>query len=328
MKINKKLIIGIVIAFLVGAGFKLVSGMMPKKDSNEVVREISPKVGAIRIIISSTGTVLPKNRLQVKPPVNGRIDSILVKEGDKVKKGQTIGWLSSTERAALLDAAQGQGEEQLKYWQQVYKPIALVAPIDGEVIVATMQPGQAVTTADAALVLSDQLIVRAQVDETDIGKIREGQQASVSLDAYADQKIPATVDHIYHESQTVNNVTIYNVDLVPQTVPDFFRSGMNANCEFVQKGKEDALLIPLDAVQKSKDGNYVLVKGEGREPEKRPVTLGLSDDKNVEITQGLSEDDTVVVKSKKYTAPKSGSGGSSNPFMPNRPRGTGGGRAH
>jgi len=150
--------------------------MFPRQNEQEVIREVSVRVGPIKTIISATGKVLPKNRLEIKPPVSGRIEGILVKEGDFVKKGDTLGWMSSTERAALLDAAQGQGEEKLKYWQQVYKPIALVAPIDGEVIVATIQPGQAVTTADAALVLSDQLIVRAQVDETDIGKIKKARR--------------------------------------------------------------------------------------------------------------------------------------------------------
>ena len=91
----------------------------------------------------------------------------------------------------------------------------ILSPIDGEVIVATIQPGQTVTTTDDVVVLSDHLIVRAQVDETDIGKIQLGQKAFISLDAYPDRRIQATVEHIYYESSTVNNVTIYNVDLLP-----------------------------------------------------------------------------------------------------------------
>jgi macrolide-specific efflux system membrane fusion protein len=262
--------------------------------------------------------VLPKNRLEIKPPVAGRIESILVKEGDMVKKGETLGWLSSTERAALLDAAQGQGEEKLKYWQDVYKAIALVAPIDGEVIVATIQPGQAVMTSDAAIVLSDRLIVRAQVDETDIGKIKVGQEATIGLDAYPDVKIKATVDHIYYESETVNNVTIYKVDLLPQEIPSFFRSGMNANVDFVVEKKESALLLAQEAVYGENSESYVLVRnGNGNELAKRQVVLGITQDKNVEIVSGLSADDTVVIRSKKYTLPKASSIGK-NPFLPSR----------
>jgi membrane fusion protein, macrolide-specific efflux system len=316
MKNKKILIIGLSLAVM-GAGIAAFN-IWPKQASQEVIREISPKVGPIETIISSTGTVLPKNRLEIKPPVSGRIESILVKEGDMVKKGQTLGWLSSTERAALLDAAQGQGEEKLKYWQEVYKAIALVAPIDGEVIVATIQPGQAVTTGDAALVLSDRLIVRADVDETDIGKIKEGQHAIIGLDAYPDVKIKAVVDHIYYESETVNNVTIYKVDLLPQEIPSFFRSGMNANVDFVTDKKDNALLLAQEAISGENGESYVLVRnGSDKEFEKRKVVLGLTQDKNVEIVSGLSADDIVVIRSKKYALPRASVAGK-NPFLPSR----------
>jgi macrolide-specific efflux system membrane fusion protein len=311
-----KLITVIILALAIAVAIAL--WRRPKDDSADVIREISPHTGSIQTLISSSGSVLPKNRLELIPPVAGRIESILVKEGEKVKKGQTLGWLSSTERAALLDAAQGQGEEKIKYWQEVYKAIALIAPIDGEVIVATIQPGQTVTTSTAALVLSDKLIVRADVDETDIGKIKVGQQAFISLDAYPDAKIKAVVDHIYYESSTINNVTIYKVDILPEEVPVYFRSGMNANVDFVVESKEKALLIPQEAVQTENNENYVLMKSaDGKELVMNPVTLGLAQDKNVEIVSGLTADDIVVVKSRKYQLPKAAILGK-NPFMPSR----------
>jgi membrane fusion protein, macrolide-specific efflux system len=288
-----------------------------KAETGEIVQEISPATGSIHTVISTTGTVLPKNRLEIKPPVNGRVESVLVNEGDNVKTGQTLAWMSSTERAALLDAARGQGAAQLKYWQETYKPIALLAPIGGEVIVATTQPGQTVTTADAVVVLSDHLIVRAQVDETDIGKIKLGQEAAITLDAYSDTKIKATVEHIYYESQTVNNVTIYNVDLLPENVPPFFRSGMNATVDFKAESKENALLIPVNAVHKEKDEAFVLLASEqGKEPVKRIVELGITDDKNYEVISGLESSDKIIIKEKKYVLPVSSTG--SNPFMPSR----------
>ena len=101
-----------------------------------------------------------------------------------VKTGQTLALMSSTERAALLDAAQTQGPEAIKYWEDVYKPTPLLSPIDGEVIVSKDYPGQTITASDVIVVLSDHLIVQAQVDETDIGKIKLGQEVTLSLDAY------------------------------------------------------------------------------------------------------------------------------------------------
>ena len=195
---NKKLkiiIILVVLVIVIISAWGLIK-IKSKVSSDEVTQEISPTIGAIRVIITTTGTVLPKNRLEVKPPVNGRIESILVQEGQKVKRGQALAWMSSTDRAALLDAAEGQGEAALKYWKDAYKPIALLSPIDGEVIVATTQPGQTVTTSDAVVVLSDHLIVRAQVDETDIGKITVNLKAVITLDAYPEAKIKEALSQL------------------------------------------------------------------------------------------------------------------------------------
>ena len=287
--------------------------------NGESIQEITPTTGPIQSFISTTGTVLPQNRLELKPPINGRVEKILVREGELIKKGRILAWLSSTERAALLDAAKEKGQDVLKYWEDAYKPIPLLAPIDGEIIVATVQPGQTVTTADPVLVLSDRLIVRAQVDETDIGKVRLNQFAVVSLDAYPNVKINTTVEHIYYESQTVNNVTIYNVDLVSGKVPDFFRSGMNANIDFLIEKKENALLVPNEAVHKDKDGNYVLLsRGEAAEPVRQAVTPGISDEKNTEIVSGLTAEEKIVLKSQKYSLPGAASG--TNPFLPSRAR--------
>jgi len=318
-KTKSKIIFGILVLLAISAF--IVVKIKGKGQGNEIVKEVNPSLGTIQTFISTTGTVLPKNRLEVKPPVGGRIESILVQEGDKVKLGQVLAWMSSTERAALLDAAEGQGEDVLKYWKQVYKPIALLAPIDGEVIVATTQPGQTVTTADAVIVLSDHLIVRAQVDETDIGKIKLKQGAFITLDAYLDTKIGAVVDHIYYESETVNNVTIYKVDLVPEKTPEFFRSGMNATVDFQAESRENALLLPVEAVRKEKDDSYVLLKQEGsNNPAKRLIKIGITDDKNYEVLSGVSSADTVLVTTKKYVFPGAASSGT-NPFLPNMRRG-------
>lgn len=313
LKIKSKIIL-VALVLLIISVF-VVMKLKNKNSNSEIIKEISPTVGTIQTFISTTGTVLPKNRLEIKPPVGGRIESILVKEGENVKTGQVLARMSSTERAALLDAAEGQGEETLKYWKEVYKAIPLLSPIDGEVIVATTQPGQTVTTSDAVIVLSDHLIVRAQVDETDIGKIKLDQGALITLDAYPNTKIDAVVEHIYYESETVNNVTIYKVDLLPEKAPEFFRSGMNATIDFKAESKANALLLPVDAVRKENDDSYVLLKqNDSKNPVKRSVKIGITDDKNYEIISGVTSADTVLVMSKKYVLPSGDMG--SNPFMP------------
>jgi macrolide-specific efflux system membrane fusion protein len=226
--------------------------------------------------------------------------------------------MSSTERAALLDGARAQGKEALNYWKEVYKPTPLIAPIDGEVIVRAVEPGQTVTSADAVIVLSDRLIIKAQADETDVGKVKIGQEAIISLDAYPQIRMEGTVDHISYESKIVSNVTIYEIDIVPKKVPEVFRSGMSANVNIIEAKRENVLLIPLEAVRQDREGSFVfLSQGERNRPLKQSVRLGISDDKNVEVISGLGANDRVAIVPEKYLSSKSASAGSTtNPLTP------------
>src|SRR3954470_5738623 len=85
-------------------------------------REVPVKRGDLQITVLATGTVQPENRLEIKPPIAGRIEQVLVQEGQNVKKGQLLAWMSSTERAAMLDAARSQGPAEVKKWEQLYRP--------------------------------------------------------------------------------------------------------------------------------------------------------------------------------------------------------------
>lgn len=316
---KKKLKMFVVALAVIGVVAAAVAVFMREDKAEENLTEIRPDRGPVRAVISTTGTVEPQNRLELKPPIGGRVDEILVHEGDRVKIGQTLAWMSSTERAALLDAARSQGEEAIKYWSEAYRPTPLISPIEGDVIVRAVEPGQTVTSATPVLVLSDRLIVNAQVDETDIGRVKIGQEAVVSLDAYPNVRVESKVDHISYESKIVNNVTIYEVDVLPGTVPDVFRSGMSAVVEIVEASRDDVLRLPLEAVRRTKKGGVVLLRQKnGRRPAEREVLLGVADDKNVEIVSGLTADDWVVIASAKKKPAKSAAG--TNPLMPVRPR--------
>lgn len=303
-----------------------------KNKAEAVVTTAEVKTGDIKLSIDSSGTVMPQNRLAIKPPLSGRIEKILVVEGQMVKIGQTLVYMSSSDRAALLDAARAQGEKNLKEWEKIYKPIPLVAPINGQVIVRAIEPGQTVTQADAVIVLSDRLIVKAQVDETDVGKIKKGQRADITLDAYQGQTISGIVDHIYYESKVTNNVTIYEVDILPESVPEYFRSGMSANVDIIQEEKKNVLILPLAAVKKDGDkGSYVMLPSKSKEPVRRDVTAGMSDNENIEVLSGLAEGEVVQIVKQNYSLLKK-SEVTTSPFMPKRPggntRGGGGGFSH
>lgn len=288
-KVSEKVAFGILALCLL-----IVVPACGKKTQEKPPQTAKVTRGNILAELPTTGGVIPRNRLEIKPPVAGRIEQVLVVEGQRVTKGQVLAWMSSSERAAILDAARAKGPDEIQYWQDVYKPAPIMAPLVGFIIKRSMEPGQYFGLSDTVLVLADRLIVEAQVDETDIGQIKLGQKADIVLDAYPDKIVPGTVEHIAYESETINNVTVYNVDVLPQTVPDFFRSGMSASVNFLLKEKKDVLTLPLAAVKKRGGRSYVFQKAEDQY-KAVPVETGLENTANLEIISGVSEGDEVII---------------------------------
>lgn len=98
---------------------------------------------------------------------------------------------------------------------------------------------------------------------------------------------------------------MYEVDVIPQAVSQFFRSGMSAEVDFIQESRENVLLVPLEAIHKEGERAYVLVRQEqNKKPLEQDVVLGISDDKNIEILSGLDLDDRVVVTRKTFKLSK------------------------
>ena len=191
-----------------------------------------------------------------------------------------------------------------------------MAPLDGQIIVRDVEPGQTVTAADALLAMSDVLIVEAEVDETDLAEIRMGQHAVVTLDAYPDQSFEAAVSHIAYEAETVQNVTIYKVNVMPTNMPGFVRSGMTANVTFTARSATNVLILPAETVR-DEEGQKVVWVFSRRKPgekESHPIKIGLTDGKNYEIRGGLEEGDEVLVP--KVSASTSSGAQKTNPFMP------------
>ncbi|KUL20645.1 efflux RND transporter periplasmic adaptor subunit [Chlorobium limicola] len=297
--------------------FFLFRGGGPEKQN---FTEIRVEKGYIRSGVSTTGVVEPRNRLKIQSSISGRIEEIHVDEGQLVRKGQVLALLSSTERAALLDAAKLQGDKELSYWKNVYRETSVIAPINGQVIVRSIEPGQTVTTSDSLFVLSDRLIVKAYVDETDIGRVKIGQNAVIGLDAYPEIKVKGVVEHIYYESHLQNNVNIYYVDVIPETIPDVFRSGMSANIDIIVSEKNNALLLPSSALQSRKGKTVVRQKSLAAKDGViyKTVETGMQDDTNIEILHGLRANDVVLVQDTSFALPENNGG--SNPFMPQRNR--------
>jgi len=297
---------------------RMFSSCGPAKDSLQIVRTAKVSRGDLSVMVTATGTVKPYNRVEIKAPIPGRVEEVLVQEGDVVKKGQVLAQMSSTERAALLDAARARGAETMKRWEEAYKMAPLLAPLDGTIIVRSVEPGQTVTTADPVVVLSDRLIVEALVDETDLSMIKIGQRTAIQLDAYPKEVFEGKVDHITFESKLENNVNVYEIDVLPEKVPPSFRSGMTANITFIVKEEKNTLLVPSEAVVEWPKGHpnpqkavfAVYKKTFGGKPEPVPVKIGGSDGRMTEIIEGLKEGAEIAIVRRKEKSK------SANPFRP------------
>lgn len=267
-----------------------------KLQETQVPRVLIVTRGPVTITVSSTGIVTPENRVEIKPSISGRIEKVVVREGDRVRKGQIIAWMSSTERSTLLDLARSKGAAEVAHWEDLYKPTPLTAPITGTVISRLIEPGQTVSPQEAILVLADRLMVKAQVDETDIGKIHVGQAAMFGLDAYPDKRFRARVSQIAYEAQTVSNVTIYDVRVIPENNSMVLKSGMTTDVTFVIHQERDVVRIPAEALVTQKDHSWVI---SGYSPQKKPlkktIEIGLNDGKFIQVLSGLVEGETIYL---------------------------------
>jgi membrane fusion protein, macrolide-specific efflux system len=319
-KMKKWIIISGILLLTIVAFYSVKQFQKPKIS---VVQETILKRGNIEITILATGSVLPENRLEIKPPVAGRIEQVLVKEGQLVKKGQILAWMSSSERAALLDSARAQGPAEVKRWEEMYKPTPIIAPISGMIILKNVESGQSFNITDAVLVMSDRLSIQAQVDETDLAQIKVGQSAEIRLDAYPDNPIEAIVERIAYEAKTISNVTTYIIVVAPKEVPEYMRSGMTANVTFRIETKKDVLIVPTEFIKYENGKPYLNIKQTNSETIFSELKLGASDGKKSEILSGANENDVAILK----IATKENQGSSPFSMMGSRPKtgGSGGG---
>lgn len=292
---KKLFIISGVAVVLAGCLFFIIK----KNKNGSEFKEVKPRRDTIAVTFRISGEVKPRNRIEIKPQVSGRIESIEVVEGQNVKKGQVLAWMSSTERAALLDTVQTKDSEEIAKWEEIYKPTPIISPMKGFIIARSKEPGQTVSVSDVLLVLADTLIIKANVDETDLRHIKLNQHVSVTLDAYPDDQLQGTVEHIAFDSEVINNVTVYKVKIKPVSVPANFRSGMTATVNVIAQKREDVVLLPAEAVQTRGRNTFVIIKGNGSEKKRVRVETGINDGKNIEIISGITEEDIVLMPGEK-----------------------------
>lgn len=314
----KKILIIIAVLALAGGGWYYFKNGKKTAEVRYARAEVVAK--DVSEFVETTGEVVPLNRVEVQPPSGGRIEQIVVDEGDKIKAGEVMALMSSADRVAILDAARAMGDDQYKNWKDSYKPIKIISPLNGTIILKDVVEGQTVGGSTVLFAISDSLILTANVDESDIGKVREGQSASIVLDAYPDKPVQGRVFQILDEGKNQSNVITYKVKIKPNTVPSFFKSQMTANIKIEVARKKGALLIPTVAVTVDPSGSTAVITDVvDKKPVYQKIETGLDQGDMVEVTSGLAEGDTIMYAGRSYRAQKASTEGT-NPLMPGRPK--------
>ncbi|MFP4250419.1 MAG: efflux RND transporter periplasmic adaptor subunit, partial [Armatimonadota bacterium] len=155
-------------------------------------------------------------------------------------------------RAALREA-----EAKLSYTQ-------IHAPISGVVGSVTTQEGETVSAGLSAptfitIVDLDRLEVHAFVDETDIGRITDGQEALFFVDAHPDQEFTGEVTAIYPKAEMEQNVVEYDVVIVIDDTHGLLKPDMTANVTIMMEAREDVLTVPNAAIRREGGRRVVYV---------------------------------------------------------------------
>ena len=181
------------------------------------------------------------------------------------------------------------------------------APISGVVSARNVEIGQIVSSGinniaggTTLLTVSDlsRAFVLADVDESDIGKVRVAQEARITADAYPNETFGGRVARIATRGVSTSDVVTFEVKVeVLGANRTLLKPEMTANVEIVAAMRNEALLVPIGAVFRRGKSRMALVAGHVDGIEERAVEVGITDGAKIEVTRGLSEGESVIADS-------------------------------
>jgi len=202
----------------------------------------------------------------------------------------------SVDLAPLL-ANISKAEIALKIANNNYKDSQLIAPIDGIITFIYGKLGENVSTNSSSPFLSiqsDKLIVEANIPETDIVKIKQGDKVEMTIDALDfTEKLQGSVVYMDPAETIVQGVVYYQIKTAFDLTDERLKSGMTTNLDIITDEKKNVLVIPTRAIKYENNTRYVDVLINGA-PKKATIGTGLESDQYVEITSGLKKGDKII----------------------------------
>ena len=144
-----------------------------------------------------------------------------------------------------------------------------------------------------SIISQDNMYVEANISEINIGKIAVGNPAQITFDAFPREEFAGEVAYIEPGDVIIDGIVNYKIRINLKTPDPKIKSGLTANIKVETFKKENVLTVPLYAVIKEEDKDFVS-KIFGQKSQKISVTLGVSgNDGLVEVLNGLDEGDLV-----------------------------------
>ena len=286
----------------------------------------------LRETIVSTSTVDSRNAVDVVAEIPGTVVELAKEQGDPVTKGQQLARVSREELSLGVQTAKSavaRLEREVERLRPLFEKGILprqqyddaqyrleearteqrranmsasdrrvTAPTDGVIAIRYVNLGQQVATGTPLfrIVQPQDLVVHVNLPESSLAKIHEGQLAYLSSDAVGEDEFASKVEKISPvvdpRTGTVR-VTLTLADLEPEKAAKL-RPGMFVKAFIVTEARTGVLAIPRRAVSRSDDGPFVFVVSGGA-ASRRPVQLGVAEGARVEIVEGLTDGESVVV---------------------------------
>ena len=302
----------------VGPGGTLVRNVTLLVPNPGALSDTSSGTAAVGTASSAaSGTFEYGESKQVVAKTSGELESLTVREGDRVTEDQVIGAFDQTDMETQIQNAAIQvqnAELTLRNAQDSLEDYSITSTIDGTVIEKNYEVGDTLDTSNASTtgiaypaVIYDMsaLTFDISVNELDINKIQVGQEVEITASAVEGQTFTGKVDKVNINGTTANGSTNYPVTVLVDGTPEELKPGMNVSARIVVEDAGNVLCVPVETVSRGENGtSTVLVAGPGAldeqgnlaDPSKleaREVALGRSDDAYVEILSGLEAGETV-----------------------------------
>jgi RND family efflux transporter MFP subunit len=194
--------------------------------------------------------------------------------------------------------ALGFGEDTLRHVEQQGEPlpyVSIISPVGGIITHADVRIGQMVSPTDHLYHVVDPrtLWIVGEVLESDVGLLAQGQQVEARFAALPDEKFIGQIDHMRMkmDTQTRTQAVVIAID----NSNGKLRPGMFGRIRISVEITKEAIVSPVDAVIRSRSGNYLLVQRMPGKYENRGVKLGLSENGQIEVLEGVFPGDQVVV---------------------------------